>query len=228
MRKIILLSVLCLPLFYGCNKSGNVCSRMDDKVFKQYCCDKFDKNKDGKVSVEEANAVDSINVDSAGITSLKGIEYFPALKSLKCTKNKLTTLDISKNTALKQLICNDNKLIALDVSLDTALTVLCCSVNDITTLDVSKNPALESLNCSKNKLTSLDISKNTALTNMDCSHNELTTLDVSRNTALDIVYCNNNPNLATLWLKTNQEFKKFCFDKDSSIIKYKRIFIRQL
>ena len=32
------------------------------------------------------------------ITSLKGIEYFTALKVLNCSKNQLTTLDVSKNS----------------------------------------------------------------------------------------------------------------------------------
>lgn len=202
MRKFILLSVLCIPLFFGC-KSKDICSKLEDNVFKKYCYDKFDTNKDGKVSLQEANAVDSINLDSAGITSLKGIENFPALTVLNCSKNKLTTLDISKNGALKQLICNDNKLTTLDVSKDSVLTVLNCSGNDIATLDVSNNKVLNFLDCSKNKLSALDVSKNIKM---------------------DHLSCNNNPDLSVLWLRSNQEIKSLLYDKKNTRIEYKQIF----
>lgn len=203
MKKLILLSFLCLPLFFGCKSKDDVCSKIEDSIFRKYCYDNFDKNKDGKVTLDEVNAVESINIESAGVTSLKGIENFPALTVLNCSKNKLTTLDISKNGALKQLICNDNNLTLLDVSQDSVLTALNCSGNDITTLDVSNNKTLHFLDCSKNKLSALDVSKNLKLNHLSC---------------------NNNPNLSELWLKTDQKIKTLLFDKKNTRIEYKQIF----
>ena len=126
----------------------------------------FDTNKDGNLSDTEIAAVEKIDCAKKGITNLKGIEYFTALKKLKCFKNQLTSLDVSKNTALTYLDCYSNQLTSLDVSKNTALTGLYCSNNQLTELDVSKNTALTELNCSNNQLTSLDIS-NTKINVLD-------------------------------------------------------------
>ena len=111
---------------------------------------------------------------------------------LFCSGNKLTTLDVFKNTALEKLDCSDNQLTALDVSKNTALKSLGCPNNQLTALDISKNTALTTLTCFNNQLTALDLSKNTALAALNCCNNQLTALDVSQNIALTELYCSNN------------------------------------
>ena len=152
----------------------------------------FDTNKDSSLSDTEIAAVEAIDCYDKGISNLKGIEYFTALRSLSCGRNQLTALDVSKNTALTYLHCSYNQLTSLDVSKNTALTKLYCYNNQLTSLDVSKNTALTDLDCDINQLTSLDVSKNTALTYLHCRYNQLTSLDVSKNTALTHLYCHNN------------------------------------
>ena len=151
----------------------------------------FDTNKDGNLSDTEIAAVEEIDCYDKGISNLKGIEYFTALRSLNCGCNQLTSLDVSKNTALTDLHCGDNQLTALDVSKNTALTNLYCSRNQLTALDVSKNTALTGLGCAGNQLTALDVSKNISLTDLDCDKNQLTSLDVS-NTNMDDLDCDDN------------------------------------
>jgi Leucine-rich repeat (LRR) protein len=111
---------------------------------------------------------------------------------IDCRRNRLTGLDVSKNTALKELCCYSNRLTVLDVSKNTALKYLNCNYNQLSILDVSKNAALTGLYCWNNQLTVLDVSKNTALTELNCSDNQLTALDISKNTALAKLYCDNN------------------------------------
>ena len=152
----------------------------------------YDTNKDSSLSDTEIAAVEEIDCYDKGISNLKGIEYFTALRSLNCGYNQLTSLDVSKNTALTKLYCKKNQLTVLDVSKNTALTYLRCNRNQLTSLDVSKNTALTKLYCSTNQLTSLDVSKNTALTKLDCYNNQLTSLDVSKNTALTGLNCGYN------------------------------------
>ena len=152
---------------------------------------------DGVLTEAEINDVTEIDVSvtysSLGtISSLKGIEYFTALKYLSCENNQLTTLDVSKNTALTGLYCSSNQLTALDVSKNTTLTKLDCSSNQLTALDVSKNTALTVLNCIFNQLTAIDVSQNTVMTDLWCSSNQLTSLDVSKNIALKVLLCSNN------------------------------------
>ena len=152
----------------------------------------YDTNKDSSLSDTEIAAVEEIDCYDKGISNLKGIEYFTALRSLNCGCNQLTSLDVSKNTALTKLYCKKNQLTVLDVSKNTALTYLRCNYNQLTSLDVSKNTALTKLYCSNNQLTSLDVSKNTALTGLNCGYNQLTALDVSKNTALTDLDCDKN------------------------------------
>lgn len=59
--------------------------------------------------------------------------------------NRLTTLDVSKNTKLTTLSCYGNKLTKLNVSKNIALTYLDCSINNLTALDISKNTKIKSL-----------------------------------------------------------------------------------
>ena len=152
----------------------------------------IDKDANGYLSDAEIAAVTKLYVSEKNIASLKGIEFFTALTDLYCYSNKLTSLDVSKNTALQLLGCGNNQLTSLDLSKNTALQYLWCENNQLTSLDVSKNTALISLDFSSNQLKSLDVSKNTALEELSCYENQLTSLDVSKNTALTGLACFNN------------------------------------
>ncbi len=163
-----------------------------DEKFRAYVSDDLDTYNDGYLSEEEIAAVTGIDVNTQGISSLKGVEYFTALTDLRCYNNQLTELDVSKNTKLTYLTCDSNQLTELDVSNNTALQTLSCYYNQLTALDVSNNTAITYLNCSNNQLTALDLSKNTALKWLHCYGNQLTALDVSKNTALEYLFCTNN------------------------------------
>ena len=106
----------------------------------------------GYLTYEDIEGTKEISVFYRDIESMKGIEYFTALEKLDCWLNKLTELDVSKNTKLWYLSCFSNNLTALDVSNNTALELLNCSYNKLTTLDVSKNTALTDLYCSYNNI----------------------------------------------------------------------------
>ena len=167
-----------------------------DEAFRNWLLER-NYGKDGKLTEKEISSITSIDVsgtlDSPGsISSLKGIEFFTALKSLYCDYNKLTSLDVSKNTALTTLHCYNNQLTSLDVSKNTALTSLLCYRNLLTSLDVSKNTALTYLACQRNNLIYLDISKNLALKTFAPGGNPLKEIDVSNNTELEGLYCFDN------------------------------------
>lgn len=162
-----------------------------DSVFRDFV-KAFDKNGDGKLSISECASVKQIDLQSEGIYSLKGIEFFTNLTYLDCSFNNLKVLDVSNNAALTELGCSENDLAELDVSWNTALTKLFCCSNILTELDVSKNKALTYLYCDNNELTELDVSNNIALTHLECFANALTELDVSNNTALISLSCEDN------------------------------------
>ncbi len=169
--------------------------------------------------MEKIAAITSLDVsgteDAPGaLTSLQGIEYFESLTDLECEYNRLTSLDVSRNTALMELECQYNQLPELDVSANTKLWLLICSSNSMETLNVGANTALTYLYCHSNQLTKLDVSANTALTYLSCSSNSLTKLDVRQHTELINLSCSSNSltsldvsrntALTDLWCESNQ------------------------
>lgn len=102
----------------------DVCTKMDDINFMKYCYDNFDVNKDGKVSMYEANAVKGIvdyhNILSK-VVSFAGIEYFSNLESLSLgceydSKIDVKTLDLRYNKNLQHCsIRYASKLSSLDL-----------------------------------------------------------------------------------------------------------------
>ena len=168
-----------------------------DPVFMEYV-KQFDTNKNGSLEAEEREAVKTIDVretpDAQELTSLRGVEFFPCLEKLFCNANKLTELDVSRNTALTGLYCFETQLTELDVSRNPALEFLYCPSNQLTKLDVSKNAALKQVSCSENQLTQLDLSKNTNLNLLECNRNQLTSLNLGVTKVLK----------STLYLQDNQ------------------------
>ena len=146
-----------------------------DAAFRNYVSTLDANPTNGYLTENEIDAVTEISVPMMNITSLKGIEYFTALTTLDCNSNKLTALDVTKNTALENLICVGNQLSALNVANCTTLYTLDCSENKLTTLDVTKNTALQMLYCNDNQLTALDMTANTSLSTLYCHGNKITT-----------------------------------------------------
>lgn len=170
-------------------------TNFQDTDFQNYV-NRYDKDGNGSLSLEERNKVTTIELpDGSYCPTMKGIEYFPELVTLKCSNTHMSSLDVSKNLKLETLWCNWNNLEQLDVSKNKALKDLRCGYNYLTTLNVSQNEALEwlSTNDMRNKLNSLDVSYNKALKHLECTKNGLTSLDVSSNEALEQLVCNGNP-----------------------------------
>ena len=109
-------------------------SNFPNKTFRNYIQKVFDKDNNDFFSADEIAAVteltfqypDDPNTGVAGITSLKGIEYFTALTSLDCSYQDLTELDLSRNTGLTSVLCYGNQLTELDLSANTQLIELDC------------------------------------------------------------------------------------------------------
>ena len=170
-------------------------TNFQDTDFQNYV-KQYDKDGNDSLSLEERNKVITIELpDDSYCPTMKGIEYFPELVTLKCSNTHMRSLDVSKNLKLETLWCNWNNLEQLDVSKNKVLKDLRCGDNYLTTLNVSQNEALEwlSTNDMRSKLNSLDVSCNKALKHLQCTKNGLTSLDVSSNEALEQLVCNGNP-----------------------------------
>lgn len=96
-----------------------------------------------------------------------------SLRYLNCSRNQLTSINVSECPALEELGCGANRLNFLDVSGCTALHYLNCSNNQLTSLDVSGCTALVRLYCNNNLLTSLNFSDCPFLYHLICQENKL-------------------------------------------------------
>jgi|GEM_PF-3987562 len=65
------------------------------------------------------------------MNSLKGIEYFTGLITLRCPNNGIKKADFSKNINLMTLDCSNNYLLKLDLSKNTSLVSLDCYDNQM-------------------------------------------------------------------------------------------------
>lgn len=216
---VLCMTLSLLPATASATENGVAINETNfpDALFREKVAE-YDKNNDGVLSDTEISNIRSISINGdsskgGDVTDLKGIEYFTSLTRLQCGHNKISKIDVSKNTALTELYCPNNELTELDlgnntalgqltvtnnqlkeldISKDTALTYLACANNQLKELNVSKNTALTELSCSYNQLTELNVNNNTALTRIDCGSNQLSELDVSKNTALTYLSCGSN------------------------------------
>lgn len=148
---------------------------------------------DGKVLTASISSLKTLDVSSATITDLTGIEDFTQITTLNCSGNSINSLDISKNLALTTFNCYNNKLTSLNVSKNLKLADLNCGRNQLTSLDVSNNAALTNLNCSyTNQFALLDFSKNPALAILECRNTNLRAINLTKNLNLANLNCSNN------------------------------------
>ena len=122
--------------------------------------------------------------DDDKITSAKGVEKLSGLTNLDLYGNKLTSIDLSSNTALSNLNLSNNQLTSIDLSKNKFLTLLDLSSNRLTSVDVSSNTSLTDLYLHSNQLTNIDVSNNTSLTTLYLTSNQLTSIDLRGNTSL--------------------------------------------
>ena len=155
------------------------------------------RNADGTTTLtttgfEGVSASTTLTINGASMTTLAGIGHFTQLKTLECSNNKLTSLNLSGLSNLGRLSCGSNQLTSLNLSGLTSLTKLVCYNNKLTSLNFDGLTGLESLDCGDNKLTSLDVSQLTSLKTLYCYSNQLTSLDVSKLTQLTDLDCRGN------------------------------------
>ena len=191
-------SLMTFPVYADGDSSGDTLEDIPidewyfpDANFREFVLNTYGGD-DQVLTGDMRSQVKTISVSDKGIEELSGIEFFPNITELRCVKNDLTRLDVSRNTSLKELYCDNNRLSELCLGDNTELTKLSCMWNQLTELDVSRNPGIEEIYCANNQLTELKFGQNTALTNLSCANNQLTNLDISQCTALTGLTCLNN------------------------------------
>lgn len=192
----------------------------------------------GTVNLKDVDGLTILNIKNAGISDLKGIEYFSKLKLLNCSGNYIRSLDIKNFQQLTDLNCLNNKISTLDVSHNKNLVRLNCSFNDMNTLLIDSNNSLKNLNCEYNKINTLNLENFSGLdtlicdnnqisdlillsqnlTYLDCSNNKLTSINVMFMSKLTDLLCSNN-SLKNLNFSGNTSLKSiFCYYNSITIM----------
>lgn len=137
-----------------------------DPAFRAWLLDKNNLRgigADGKLSDEERQSVTGLFLQRKGLKSVKGIEYFPALRMLDIEGNYVEEIDLSSNTELLNVYLRTNKLTKVDFSHNTKLEFIEIFDNRLTDIDLSMLPNLKFVHLDYNKLKVIDISHNLKL-----------------------------------------------------------------
>ena len=172
-----------------------------------------DINQDNEIQFSEALLVHAIDIYDKNVSTIQGIEAFTNLVWFRCSKNNLTSVDLSSNINLDKLQIAENQLTSLDVSMLTNLVWLICNNNFLTSLNVLPLVNLEEFNCSYNQLTSIDVSTLSNIYTLDLSHNQLSTLNLNgsesvvqlnlQNNQLESLDLSNHSNAESAFLNFN-------------------------
>jgi len=120
-----------------------------------------------KINEEAVKWVNKLDVSCKGLTNLKGIECFKALRRLDCSYNKLKSLP-NLPPLLSELKCNNNQLTKIP-DLVVHCWYLDCSNNKLNSLPTLTD-SITQIYCSNNKLKKLPLLTN-YLFKLDCSFN---------------------------------------------------------
>lgn len=136
-------------------------------------------SKDGKLTVDEAAAIETLTIDSLSLGALKGLEKCTGLKELTVIDSQVQDLSfLSKLTSLEKLTLSGNNI--QDLSALSSLTSL-------KTLDLSDNASLADLSklSGLSNLTTLNVS-GTAVADVSKVPASVTDLDISGTSVVDL------------------------------------------
>lgn len=155
-----------------------------DENFRAYIKEAKDTwPTDGKLDQQEAALYTDISGNKSyyiaidaperGISSLKGLEYFPKLELLNVGENNLTELDLTPCPQLKTVYCHRNQLTSLNMANNKSLETLWCYNNQLTSLNLTNCNYLRSLICENNNITGLDFSHCSSLRSLYIGGNRI-------------------------------------------------------
>lgn len=169
--------------------------------FRNYMLSLYPK---GYMTQNDVQNLTTLNVDSKGITNMKGVEKLTYLQSLSCSQNAISSLDLSSNTRLTNLSCYGNDMTSLNVNNCTQLTRLDCAPNKLTTLNLSNLTKLQKLYCYDNKLTMITFASSTPdLETVQCHTNSFASFTLTGRPSLKKLDISNCPNLQSVLCQNN-------------------------
>lgn len=204
-----------------------------DANFLSWLLWRYDYDKDGALSPQEAAYVSEIEINTDNVESLEDLSSFPNLCRLSVGGTRredtglglLAALDISKNGKLNNLYAPHNRISSLSLPQNTgSLDRIDLTLNELESIDIRPYGQLNLVSLSLNRLRSLDVSgldfldelhvdenpletitlDNKVLRYIDLHSTNVTELDFSRCPMLNIVDCSDCCNLSVIRLAKGQ------------------------
>jgi hypothetical protein len=127
-------------------------SHIPDPNFRKVINNELGRDWDSTEPIKLSDVINLTRLRAGwnNIFDLKGVEYFTSIRSLYCSNNNLTTLDLSSNIALLELDCERNRITEINLSNNNRLTDLRASNNRLTGLDLTNNPNIGLLRVQRN------------------------------------------------------------------------------
>lgn len=208
---------------------------------------RYDANNDGNIDTIEARNINTIEINTDNISTLKGIERLhsltkitahgtrigdsvcgklehidlsgiPNLLELHVEHNVIKDIDFSHNTKLTFVELNLNRITQIDVSMLKEVGLLSVEYNLISTFDCSGLDKLKELHVGHcPNLTSITLD-NKVLESLDCADDEaLTEIDISKCPLLNGVDFWGCKNLKKVIMSRNQAIGNIRTEPDSNI-----------
>lgn len=132
-------------------------SYTEEEQFIYYLLNNFDTNGDGSLELTAIENTKELNISDMGISTLSGVlDKMPSLEIFDCSKNNLSSIDLSKNELLTKLDCSNNKLQTLNLDNNQNLLELYCNNNYLSSLDCSNNEYLYAVDFCDNYISEIE------------------------------------------------------------------------
>lgn len=186
-----------------------------DSIFKARLVNdtSINTNNDSEIQLSEALAVETLLVSFLGIQNLAGIEAFTNLASLDCSRNPISSLDLSSNVNLMRLVCNSTDIDSISLEFNPLMNHLVIGGNFLAHLNLSANTNLDYFQLYPSTMDSIDFSTNPNLTTILLNGSSIQwtnlasniSLDrlVVSNTSIDSINLDNNTNLSFVNIRHN-------------------------
>lgn len=161
----------------------------DDKVLEGYILSiepAIDKDSDGQITYEEALALTKIDlnfeyiedvVDAKTVKSLKGLEHFTNIDTLKLKFHKVSDATPIRNlNKMSLLVLGGNPINEIDVTKMIELNDLRLYDTNISTIDITNNSKLKEIYLQRTKITTLDLTPLKSLINAYVSEGKMQSL----------------------------------------------------
>lgn len=187
--KIILLLLVILVLPFS--KAQQLFFK--DKNFEKAILENHDLNRDGKISLSEAEAVENLFLMNKGITSAEEVSYFKNARMIILDQNNIPQISLKNMDQVQLISCAGSKVSVFTAENLKSLTSLYLDDNLIENISLKSTPEINQLTASLNKIKTIDVSSLKHLKKLNLEHNLIRKLDISANPVLQTLNVTNNP-----------------------------------